>query len=280
MKILFRALVILTLATIQSYGQGPWNKKKGEGFVKLSQTILKGNQFFDSEGELKTITGSGIYITSIYTEYGISDRLTAVAYVPFFRSVLNERQLVNSGILVPGDESNSLGDVNLSLQYGILNIGPFVLSSSLTLGLPIGQTAGGETMLLQSGDGEFNQLLKVHAGYSFHPVPVYALIGVGFNNRTNDFSDEFHANFEAGVTIKKSITAAIKLYNLSSFNNGDGTATQSGIFSNNLEYFAFGPSIAYTHNDKFGVSADIQGAFSGQNILAEPSINFGLFYKF
>ncbi len=274
-------LIAISMTVASSWAQSPWNKKKGEGFVKLSETIIVSDQFYDPSGNIQPITTTGVYITSIYGEYGLSDKLTAFIYFPFFfRNTLNEQQLVNSGTTVPGDESNGVGDTNIGISYGIKQNGPFVLNTSLLLGLPIGETEGGDTGLLQSGDGEFNQLVKLNAGYSFYPIPIYVIAGIGLNNRTNDFSDELHINGEVGLTIKSSFNVAFKVYSLSSFDNGDADANQNGIFSNNTEYFAYGPELSYTHNDRFGASITYQGALSGQNILANPSYSFGLHYKF
>lgn len=278
-----RTILLLSLVFISvfSSAQSPWNKKKGEGFLKLAETVIVSDQFYGPDGEIQPITTTGVYITSIYGEYGLSDKLTAFIYFPFFfRNTLNEQQLVNSGATIPGDESNSIGDTNIGVSYGLKQDGPFVVSASLMLGLPIGETDGGDTELLQSGDGEFNQLVKVNAGYSLYPIPVYMIASVGFNNRTNDFSDELHVSGEVGLTVKTSFNIAFKVYSLSSFENGDASADQTGIFSNNTEYFAYGPELSYTHKDTFGASISYQGALSGQNILANPSYSFGVHYKF
>ncbi len=273
-------LYIMLLSGV-SLAQSPWNKKKGEGFVKLAETIIVSDQFYGPDGKIQPITTTGVYISSIYGEYGLSDKITAFIYFPFFfRNTLNEQQLANSGATIPGDESNSIGDTNIGISYGLKQDGPIVMSASLMLGLPVGETAGGNTQLLQSGDGEFNQLLKVNIGYSFYPTPVYLIGGAGFNNRTNNFSDELHLNGEVGLTIKSSINIAFKIYSLSSLDNGDAAADQTGIFSNNTEYFAYGPELSYTHHETFGVSITYQSALSGQNILANPSYSFGIHYKF
>lgn len=275
------SLLALLLSTSFCWAQSAWNKKKGEGFVKLSQTIIISDQFYDANGDIQPITTTGVYITSIYGEYGLSDRITGVIYFPFFfRNTLNEQFLVNTGATIPGDEHNSIGDSFVGASYGLKQDGPLVLNVSLILGLPIGETSGGDTQLLQSGDGEFNQLIKFNAGYSFYPLPIYTSAAIGFNNRTQDFSDEFHLSAEVGYTFKERLTLAFKIYNVSSFENGEATTAQNGIFANNTEYFAFGPELIYQFKNKLGLSANAQGAISGQNILASPSYSFGAFYKF
>ena len=70
------------------------------------------------------------------------------------------------------------------------------------------------------------------------------------------------------------------MYNITSLNNGGVFVSQNGLFSNNLEFLSIGPEVNYSLTDKFGLSVAVFGAFSGQNILASPSYNAGLFYKF
>lgn len=280
-KILIHSIFLIVISLSACYGQSAWNKGQGEGFIKLAETIIVSEQFYDATGNIQTITTTGVYITSLYAEYGLSDKITANLYFPFFfRNTLNEQFLTNSGATLPGDELNSIGDSFIGISYGLKQKGPFVVNTTLILGLPIGETAGGNTQLLQSGDGEFNQLIKFNAGYSFYPLPVYASASIGFNNRTNDFSDELHLSAEVGYTFKETLTVSFKIYNLMSFENGDAATAQNGIFANNTEYFAFGPEISYLINDHFGLTANTQGALSGQNILASPSYSFGVFYTF
>lgn len=278
-----RVILILVFASVinLSLAQSAWNKKKSKGFIKLAQTAIVSDQFYDAEGNIQDITTAGVYITSLYGEYGVSNKITGLVYFPFFfRNTLNEQFLVNSGTTVPGDNLNSVGDSFIGASYALKQEGPLVLNVSLILGLPIGETSGGDTQLLQSGDGEFNQLVKFNAGYSFYPLPFYASASIGFNNRTKDFSDEFHMSAEVGYTFKEQLNVALKIYNLTSFENGDAATAQNGIFANNTEYLAFGPELSYTFKNNLGVSATAQGAFSGQNILASPSYSFGAFYKF
>lgn len=274
-------IIAFTFILSFSFGQSAWNKKQGEGFAKLAQTAIVSDQFYDANGDIRSITTTGVYITSLYGEYGISDKITGLVYFPFFfRNTLNEQFLVNSGTTVPGDELNSIGESFIGASYALKQDGPFVFNVSLILGLPIGETSGGDTQLLQSGDGEFNQLIKFNAGYSFYPLPIYATASIGFNNRTNDFSDEFHLSAEVGYTFKEQLNIALKIYNLTSFENGDAAAAQNGIFANNTEYLSFGPELSYTFKNNLGLSATAQGALSGQNILASPSYTFGAYYKF
>lgn len=272
--------LLLLIIIFGSSGQGAWPKPKHEGFFKLSQSLIVSDAFYSPEGTIQDIKTAGVHISSLYAEYGLTDKLTAVAFVPFFfRNTINRQEFEVSTNVEEGDESNSFGDFNVGLQYGLLQKGPLVLSTSLLFGVPSGETAGGETMVLQSGDGEFNQLLRLHAGYSFYPKPFYAAAYVGVNNRTRDFSDEFHFGLEAGATFPSGFFAALKLAVVESFMNGEAAASQTGIFSNNTEFVSFGPELAYTFGNNWSVSGSALGAFSGRNILASPMFSLGVVYE-
>jgi len=271
--------VIAWLFVLNVQGQSAWNRTKNGGFLKLSETIIISDQFYNQNGDIVPITSTGVYITNVYGEYGLTEKFTAFLYFPFFFHNSRQEQQLNNGSTIPVDKLNSIGDTDIGLSYGLKQHGNFVINISLLLGLPFGNTSGGMTKLLQSGDGEFNQMLKVNAGYSFYPRPFYFSGGIGFNNRTNNFSDELHINAELGATLKNWVIS-IKIYNRSSLDNGSAEAAQSGIFSNNIEYLAYGPEVSYLFKEYWGLSGTFQGAANGRNILASPSYSIGAFYKF
>ncbi len=186
--------------------QSGWTQPQGAGFFKLNQSALRAGDLYNLEGKIIDITTTSVYISSIYAEYGFSDRITGIAYVPFFvRSTLNRRESRATGFVEPGDQINGFGDPLIGLRVGILDKGPIVLSADAMVGIPLGENVGGDTELLQTGDGEFNQLVRLSASRSFPSASLYGTLTVGFNNRTTadfdfssgaledaEFSDEVH----------------------------------------------------------------------------------------
>ncbi|MEL6557904.1 MAG: hypothetical protein AAFQ94_06955 [Bacteroidota bacterium] len=275
------ALMLVLLQSNQVMAGGGWPQKKGSGFFKLGQYFLRSSQYFNPEGNLISVQPRiSVYNTSFYGEYGITDRLTGIVYFPFFsRSTLNNLERRN-GEFVPGDEVNSVGDTDISLKYGLIVDKPIVVSARLTLGLPLGNPSGGTTGTLQTGDGEFNQMLTIEASHSFYPVPLYATLSAGFNNRTNNFSDEVRFGAEAGYTIGK-FTAVARVNMVESLMNGDGsTNSNQGVFGNNIEYLSFSSELIYSITENAGVSVSVATAFSGRQVLASPALDIGAFIKF
>lgn len=261
-------------------GGGGWTPKKNKGFLKFGQNILRSNKFYSPSGDIVDINTVSLYTTSFYGEYGLTDRLAVIIYAPIFvRATFNKQKFRQTGMLSSnGDEVNVPGDFDLGIKYALVYNKKIAISTSLTLGLPIGTTSGGESKILQTGDGEFNQLVKIEASKSFYPVPLYVSTVLGFNNRTKGFSEELHFGVEIGYTFKDKLTTTFKMYNVSSFKNGKNPSSQgNGIFSNETEYFSYGPEISYKLKDNFGISGSVGYALSGKRILAAPNYNLGVF---
>lgn len=278
-KILLFSVLICFAGTLTA--GGGWTYEKGKGFVKLSQSAIYADKYFSPDGSTVDITTIGYYATSLYGEYGITDRLTAIAYVPFFsRNTLNIIKYEFSGIEIPGDELNSFGDMDLSLQYGLIKSDTWVMSARVLFGLPTGDPQGGETGILQTGDGEFNQMLRLDLSRGF-AKNYWASAYSGFNNRTEGFSDEFRWGAEVGASFKGRYFIIAKVDAVHSFENGTVDPSQTGtLFSNNMEYISPSLELAAQNEQGWGISISAAGALAGQNVLAAPNFTAGIFRKF
>ncbi len=281
----YRCLILLSLlAAANLHAGGGWTLKKGTGFYKLSQWWVIADQHYTNTGGIDPNGTRGTFNTSLYAEYGISDRFNGIVYFPFFsRSVLYEQVSATTGeVIAEGDAVNSIGDTDVSFKYGLIQNKPIVLSATLTLGLPLGKAEGGRDGSLQTGDGEFNQMIALDVSRSFVLGSTYPYLSayVGFNNRTNGYSDEFIYGVETGITIKK-FTGIVRLFGVQSFNNGDPTFNSQGtsLFSNNREYLSFSPELSYSFSSKWGISSSYGGAAQGRLIFARPSYSFGIYLK-
>ena len=278
-------VLIIFFFSTTIYAGGPWPQLKNEGYIKISEWWIISNQHYTDIGRIDPNVTSGLFNTSIYAEYGFTDKITGVVYFPFLsRAYFNNTVSgTTEEIIVPGEAINSLGDTDISINYKILG-GPIALSASITIGIPLGNDNGGSMGNLQTGDGEFNQLLQLNAGTGFKlgEANAYASVYAGYNNRTKGFSDEIRYGIEAGVTLfDNRLTAIARLYGIKSTNNGvEGQRENStSIFANNSEHLTFGPEIAYNIKGNWGVSAGFGAALTGRLIYAAPSYNVGVFFK-
>ena len=277
-----RIFLILTLLILSSatHVQAGWPQPKGQAFFKFNLFSLRASSYYNGLGEVIPITTTGLYTASLYAEYGATDRLTLITYLPLSRSVLNSIEDANGNLLQEGDEITTIGDTDIGLRYQLWKRNNFVLSTSLLLGLPLGNPSGGRTQLLQTGDGEFNQLISLETGYSLYPLPAYVKASVGYNNRTQGFSNEFRYNLEGGLTVKKRIHAIARLYSVAPLGSSNNEIEiTNGVFSNRVQFMAFSPELSYEFKEKLGVSLSYGTAFSAKRILAAPSYSIGFYLK-
>jgi protein XagA len=179
-----------------------------------------------------------------------------------------------------GDALNSFGDTDIAIKYGLIVNKPIVVSATVLFGLPLGDNGATNASALQTGDGEFNQMLRIDASHSFYPKKFYVSAYGAFNNRTKGFSDEVRFGAEIGVTLEKFIPI-FKVNTVHSLFNGDTGLgiTQSGIFSNNTEFISPSFELNYQITEKVGVSASIATALAARNILASPNWGLGVYLK-
>lgn len=260
---------------------GAWTQKRGRGFYKLEGRFIYAQRFFEPDGKIIDIPTLSDYTMSFYGEHGASNRLTLIAYVPFYKRITLNRQIGEpSGfVYFAGDSVAGFADSDVGLRFGLKQNGPTVLSARVLFGLPLGKSE--QTNGLLTGDGEFNQSLALELGHSFYPLPLYFSGEAGYNNRTQGFSDEFRYAAELGYTFWNNVTLSMKFNGVASLKNGEDNIRggMGGLYANNVSYLALGPSLFYQLNKNFGVTAGVDGATFGRNVLASPSFALGIYFK-
>lgn len=249
---------------------GAWTQKRGHGYYKLGLRIIRADQFYDANGDnasIPTLTDAG---AALYTEYGLTDRLTAIANLQIFRRLTRE---------APDDSKSGLSDSDLGVRWHLFSKGRTVVSAEVLLGLPLGDDTHPNGLL--TGDGEFNQLVRLQVGRSFYPSPFYLTAEVGFNNRTEGYSDEVHYGVEIGYTLQQKFLLIFRLRGLESLDNGSENIAggMGGLYANNKRYLAYGPELNFLLNDVIGLSAGLEGAFFAENEPAAPAVSFGIFVR-
>ena len=282
MRPVFCLLLVIIATSVQA---GPWPKAKGEGYFKLYEWWLSFDEHYTSTGELDPNLTLGLYNTTLYGEYGLTDRLTLIGnFVAFSRSTINAQISGTRGtVLEEGEALNGVGDSEIGARFALTKPGAATpISVGLLLGVPLGEDAGGSQRNLQTGDGEFNQLLSLAAGRSFQAGGLNGFVSasVGYNVRSQGFSDEYRYGLEAGINVfDRKLWLIGRLDGSESTFNGETAATtqSTSIFSNNAEYLAVGGELNYNISERFGLSAGVAGAVSGRIIAAAPAYSVGVY---
>ncbi len=273
--------IVLLFAFTTSFAQ--WTKGKGNAYLKTSIWALLADEHYTDTGDTASNPERLNLNLNIYGEYGITDKLDVIAYVPFFSRVVQAEQVsaARGAVSQEKEDFNAIGDIDLGVRYGLFKNDQLAISASLTLGLPTGDDSGGSDETFVTGDGEFNQLLKISAGtsYPLFSNPSYAKVYGGFNNRTEGFADEYRLGAETGVKFFDKLWVIGRLDTIQSLDNGDDDKLNSSgsIFASGLEFTSLGIETAYYITDKIGFSAGVTGALSGKFIYSAPSYTFGIF---
>ena len=288
MKIKYLLFPFILLLSFNTYAGGGWTKKKGTSYIKVSGWWVESKGFFSGNGsETQSTVENGLFNVNVYAEYGISDKLTAIGYVPFFtRSYQNTEVDQNGNVneALPGGDLNTFGDSEIGIKYSVYKNGRFAIATSLTLGLPFGNDGADEELGLATGDEEFNQLLRVDVGVSLVESESLSLYGnayLGYNHRTEGFSDEYRFGAELGLgLIEKKLWLISKVDFIESTENGDRNFDNAGgsIFANNAEVVNLSFEASYYLSKKIGVSVSTAIPLDGVFVYSEPAYSGGVFF--
>jgi protein XagA len=253
-----------------------WTKAKGGGFLKLDYSSIQATDFFNSKGEIVTSRDLGSSIASFYGEYGITSKITAVAYIPFFaNSSAGAYPAVGTTPALTSASLSGFSDVDLGFRIA-LPVKNIAMSVNVLFGLPTGTPTQADG--LSTGDGEFNQMIKLAIGTG--KTRWWTQGAIGYNNRTKGYSSEFRYDLEFGYKfLDDRLLTILKIGGVESLNNGTVAPSKTGLYSNNVVYAGIGPEILYYVNSKktIGVTARVGLAARAQNILAAPAFSFGVF---
>lgn len=205
----FLSLICLILGSSQA-GAGAWVQQKGGYYLKFSTGYLATTEEFNHEGKRLAILeeqpafddASFLDFSLIsYLEYGLNERLTLVASLPF-KALRAERTVrIGGGLLKQREIVNTTGlaDLTLSLRRALL-VSPLALSLQGGLKLPLGyekQPANdGPPLGTGEPDGELHLLLDK----SLYPLPAYLGGSVGYRRHGGRLHDEVLYTFEVGYS--------------------------------------------------------------------------------
>ncbi|MDG1053628.1 MAG: hypothetical protein P8O78_03250 [Flavobacteriaceae bacterium] len=279
-----KKLILLYACLFGMNLQAQWTQEKGKGYYKIGVWWLEADEHYTNTGLVDPNATRGLFITNFFGRYGLNDKITLIGYIPHTRVYQNAQVFSSGREHIPGEQFSSLGDINLGVEYQVAKNKGWAHSISLSLGLPSGKNRGGSDGSYQTGDGEFNQLLRLHIGKSYQlgAQHFYAKASVGVNQRSNGFSDEFHANIETGTKVfKEKFLLLLRSNTIQSFHNGslDASNSNGSIFANNVEVVNLGGELIYQLSPKLSWGLSGSYPLSGRVLYRAPAFSTGISYQ-
>lgn len=272
------AYILLFAFSVHSYAQSPWTKKKGEAYVQVNFTFipkyseLYGNPDFNSERKISDNT------LQLYGEYGISDKTTIIASVPFKMLSSNELVTATNNPVTTEATKTSFGNILVGLKHNFYNK-KWLISGQLSVEANTGSFDAPSG--LRTGYDAWTFTPLIMAGRGFNSWYIQAFTGVDI--RTNDYSSAYKLGGELGYKTTSWLWIAGFLDGVASFQNGNvpaiPTNSLTGLYVNNQSYAAFGLKFIGEFNQNFGANVGLGGAFGGRRVPKSPAISLGLYYK-
>lgn len=275
-------LLLLLIFSLISYAGGPWSNKKKSGFFQVQSTFPAGGYnrlFLEKNGESILNRPVLDYTFQAYIEYGITDKLDIISTLPYkyVSTGSLDENIVDSLVLEEGSLSG-LSNYKLGFKYQILNE---KLKIAISLQSSLNTISTELKKGLATGYDANSYGFYTHLGTSFSSK-TYSFIDLGINKMSNGFSDFIDIHYELGYQIKPSLWTAFTLDLRESLKNGTTSTPnleQTGLYTNNQEYFAFGLKASYELENKIGFTAATFGAFSGNYVAKISTFSIGIYKK-
>ena len=241
---------------------------------------------------------------SAYLEYGLLERLTLVATLPYKRLVYEKTEvkvfksdLLDTTItrIHPDEIRSGLADLELRLRWRLLR-NPAVVSLALGGKFPLGYDmdqdsigsldAGGLGLgpspvvgtdnKVPLGTGERDIDVRLLVGKSLYPFPGYLTSTIGYRKRGGAFSDEFFYGLEAGVTYKRLLVKGV-VEGMRTM--GDCGAMGQGGLVGDQDILKVSPGLIWSLSKHLEIGVDLFHIAAGCNTAAGTTYAAGLAFK-
>ena len=285
-------LTALLLAAVPAQlHAGAWTQPQGGFYSKLAGLSFSSRAYLDLDGERRDraqdpqeeLSDRGY---SAYLEYGLLDRLTLVASLPYksleFTNPTEARyfEALDSTIVRqhPDQSSSGLADLELRLRWRLL-ADPAVVSLAAGGKIPLGYDVPTEIpeSYVPLGTGETDAEVRLLVGTSLYPVPGYVTGTLGYRLRGGDYGNELFHGLEAGYSFDRLLVKGV-IEGIQTLGDCGATGATGGLVGdqNNLK---FSPGLIWSFNDRVEISADLFHIVSGCNTAAGTTYALGLALK-
>ena len=284
---------------------GAWTQAPGGLYCKIAGLSFRSPEYLDAAGErqvraakpsVEELSDRNI---SAYLEYGLLERLTLVATLPYKRLVYKktEVKVFKSDVLDttitrvhPDEIRTGLADLELRLRWRLL-LNPAVVSLALggkfPLGYDVDQDGNGALGTLGPspvdgaskvplGTGAHDVDMRLLVGKSLYPFPGYLTSAIGYRQRGGAFSNEFFYGFEAGVTYKRLLVKGVVegMHTM-----GDCGAMGRGGLVGDQDILKVAPGLIWSLSKHLEIGVDLFHIAAGCNTAAGTTYAVGLAFK-
>jgi len=275
-------LILLTIFSYSLFAGGPWSNKKKSGFFQVQSTFPASSYnllFLENNKESALKRPVLDYTLQAYLEYGITDKIDLISTLPY--KIVSTSGTANNfpdSLALNEGSLNGLSNYKFGVKYQLLNkkilVAGSIVSSFNTIkkDLNKGLTTGYEANSIG---------LYLHFGKSFSEK-TYSFLDLGVNAMSNNFSSYLDVHYEIGYQLKKSFWTALTFDIRESFKDGsfqNANLKETGLYTNDQEYFAFGLKASYELKNKIGFTAATFGAFSGNYVAKVGTFSIGVYKK-
>ena len=258
-----------------------WVQKKGNSYSQIGFSTIAGESKYNNSGDPLDLARKVSDITlQLYHEQGITDKLTVIGNVPI-KFVSTGDKVVSegfSGNTLPAGKLTGLGNISLSVVYGIKQNPSLVYSVQLRTDL--NTASEDQTTGLRTGVDAWGIAPSFHVGYGGNSF--WTSFNIGTNLRTNNYSTQWFSNYQIGTKLGRNFDIIGQFEVLQSFEDGnapDGNAIETGLYTNNLEFAAINLKLGYSLKEEITFWGAIGGGVSGNDVLRAPAFSLSISYK-
>jgi hypothetical protein len=288
------SVVALLIPAASALGAGAWTRDDGGYYVKFGFTSLTADEEYDYGGNRRGLLRDSIFFDdadlgvsslSLYCEYGILDRITAVVSTQYHVAV-RRAVYVPTGVVTTASASG-LGDIWVGGRVGLLpSEGPVAASVGVSAKIPTGSPF--QDIPLGSGRADYELTGSLGSGFEVEGVTGYGQVSAGYRLRGGaegevSWMSELGVNVGSRLIVQGVVDGIGSTFDFASAGgaSGDGSSADPVQIPRHIEqsFLRWSFGVIYATSAGFELNLNLQRQEWGRNSLASSAILFGVAWK-